>query len=138
MNKQISEAVKNELFREALAAREHAYVPYSGYAVGAAVLTADNRIISGSNVENASYGLSNCAERTAIFRAVSRGYNEFKAIMIVSNGDKPVAPCGACRQVIREFGEDIEVIMTTTDGNTYSRSIGELLPEAFNKGDLSS
>ncbi|MFW6381652.1 MAG: cytidine deaminase, partial [Bacillota bacterium] len=82
--------------------------------------------------------LSNCAERTAIFRAVSRGYNEFKAIMIVSNGDKPVAPCGACRQVIREFGEDIEVIMTTTDGNTYSRSIGELLPEAFNKGDLSS
>ena len=93
-----------ELIDAAIQAREKAYVPYSKFKVGAAVLTKSGIIVSGCNVENASYGLSNCAERTAIFKAVSEGEQDFSVIAVAADTERPVAPCGACRQVIAEFG----------------------------------
>ena len=129
-------ALWNELFQKAEEARKEAYCPYSGFSVGAALLCADGAMYTGCNIENAAYGVSNCAERTAFFRAVSEGRREFLAIAIV--GGKrggPVrefcAPCGVCRQVMAEFcGLDFEVLLT--DGKSLQRlSLGELLPHSF-------
>jgi cytidine deaminase len=98
-----------ELLQHAAKALENSYAPYSRFRVGAALLTEDGQVFTGCNVENASYGLSNCAERTAVFKAVSNGKKSFRAIAIVSDRTNPVYPCGACRQVLREFNPRIKI-----------------------------
>ena len=126
----------DELVKIALSAREQAYVPYSGFKVGAAVQGKSGRIYSGCNIENASYGLSNCAERTAIFKAVSEGEQELIAIAVVADTPGPVSPCGACRQVMAEFGIR-EIMLTNLRGERRAVTIEELLPFSFAKGDFS-
>lgn len=125
-----------ELIEAAKKAREFAYAPYSKFKVGAAVLTEDGKIFGGCNVENASYGATNCAERTAIFKAVSEGYRKFKAIAIVLDENDFGAPCGICRQVIFEFGKDIDVVMANLKGEYEVQKISELLPKAFGPENL--
>jgi len=132
-------AVKEEykkLINEAEKARKRAYTPYSKFKVGAAVLSVDGKIFTGCNIENASFGLAVCAERVAIFKAISEGSTKFKGIAVIGNTDKPCSPCGACRQVISEFGEDILLIMANLKGDVKIKKIKELLPEAFGKTDL--
>uniref|UniRef100_A0A3Q3KGP3 Cytidine deaminase n=1 Tax=Mastacembelus armatus TaxID=205130 RepID=A0A3Q3KGP3_9TELE len=120
-----------------LQARELAYCPYSEFSVGAAILTADGAIITGANVENASYGLTVCAERTAVQRAVLEGHRQFKAIAVTCDiKDRFVGPCGACRQVLMEFGVDWTVYLTKPDGSYKETSLSELLPMAFSRADL--
>ncbi|MBP2626355.1 MAG: cytidine deaminase [Firmicutes bacterium] len=116
-------------------AREKAYVPYSNFKVGAAVLTKDGEIYTGCNVENASYGLCNCAERTAVFKAVSEGESEFAAMAIVADTQEPVAPCGACRQVMAEFGIN-KIIMCNLHGKQYTATLEELLPYSFTASSI--
>ena len=123
------------LLEAARAAQARAYAPYSNYAVGAALECDDGSIFAGCNVENASYGLTNCAERVAIGAAVSQGHRHFRRIVIVSNSDPPAAPCGACRQVLREFSRDLEV-RAVGPGRTVSWQLGELLPAAFGPEQL--
>lgn len=125
----------DKLFEEAIKAREKAYAPYSNFKVGASLLTEDGEIFSGCNVENASYGLSLCAERNAIFSAVSKGKKKFKALLVVAEGDEPVAPCGACRQVMREFGE-FDVYLSNTKGVIEKTKVSELLPKSFGPENL--
>ena len=125
-----------KLITEAEKARKRAYAPYSKFKVGAAVLSADGKIFTGCNIENASIGLALCAERVAIFKAISEGSTKLKAIAIIGDTDKPCSPCGACRQVISEFGEDIPLIMANLKGDVKIKKIKELLPEAFGKNDL--
>jgi cytidine deaminase len=139
LNKEGENTVNKEfknLIKEAEKARKRAYTPYSKFQVGAAVLCADSKIFTGCNIENASFGLTVCAERIAIFKAISEGSTKFKAIAVVGDIAKPCSPCGACRQVISEFGEDIYVIMANLKGNIEIKKIKELLPEAFGKNDL--
>ncbi|MCS7283851.1 MAG: cytidine deaminase [Anaerolineae bacterium] len=117
------------LIAEARRAQERAYAPYSGYRVGAALLGRSGRIYTGCNVENASYPLSLCAERAAVAKAISEGEREFLAIAVVTeNGG---TPCGACRQVLREFGEEMVVFIADTHGNSRRFTVRELLPESF-------
>jgi cytidine deaminase len=118
-----------DLVAKAKEARERAHAPYSDFAVGAALLAKSGRIYTGCNVENASYGLSICAERVAIFKAVSEGERDFEAIAIVT--ENGVTPCGACRQVLMEFGEDMQVIAADEAGEYRVFTLQELLPEAF-------
>ena len=125
-----------KLINEAEKARKRAYTPYSKFQVGAAVLCADGKIFTGCNIENASFGLSVCAERVAIFKAISEGSTTFEAIAVIGDTDKPCSPCGACRQVISEFGEEIFLIMANLKGDVKIKKIGDLLPEAFGKKDL--
>ncbi len=125
-----------KLINEAENARKRAYAPYSKFKVGAAVLCADGKIFTGCNIENASFGLAVCAERVAIFKAISEGETKFDAIAIVGDTDKACSPCGACRQVISEFGEDTPLIMANLKGDAKIKKIEELLPEAFGKNDL--
>ena len=126
-----------ELVMEAVKARKQAYCPYSGFAVGAALLCVDDRVFTGCNIENAAYPATNCAERTAIFKAVSEGKTEFRAIAIVGGpkGKEPenfCAPCGVCRQVMAEFcSRDFQVLMLGCEGIQRTASLGELLPYAF-------
>ena len=110
-------------------ARKKAHAPYSNFSVGAALLARSGRIYTGSNVENASYGLSVCAERVAVFKAVSEGEREFEAIAVVT--ENGVTPCGACRQVLIEFGDDIQVIVADTAGHRRAFALTDLLPEGF-------
>jgi cytidine deaminase len=126
---------RNELIELALAARKNAYAKYSNYSVGAALLGVSGKIYTGVNVENASFPLCMCAERTAIFKAVSEGEREFQAIAIASeNGG---SPCGGCRQVLSEFGLDIQVITVDRDGNIHlDTHVEDLLPSAFKPSDL--
>ena len=121
----------DKLIAEAKMAREKAYAPYSNFKVGAAVLTSNGKIFSGCNIENSSYGLSICAERVAIFNAVSSGYREFTKIAVVTDSEPSASPCGACRQVIFEFGDDIEVIMSNLKGDIKIMKIDELLKDGF-------
>jgi cytidine deaminase len=124
----------DELVALAAKAREEAYAAYSKYDVGAALLTKSGKVYTGCNVENASYSLTNCAERTAVFKAVSEGEREFEAIAVVTaNGG---APCGACRQVLAEFGLDIRVLIATPDRILAERTVSDLLPGAFRPQDL--
>ena len=123
-----------DLIAKAMEAREKAHAPYSHFAVGAALLGRSGRVYTGCNVENASYGLSICAERVAVFRAVSEGERDFEAIAVVT--ENGVTPCGACRQVLMEFGEDIQVIVADETGGYRVFGLQELLPEAFNSEDL--
>ena len=125
-----------KLIEEAEKARKRAYTPYSKFQVGAAVFCADGKIFTGCNIENASFGLTVCAERVAIFKAISEGSTKFEAIAVIGDTDKPCSPCGACRQVISEFGEDIPLIMANLKGDVKIKKIKELLPEAFGKNDL--
>lgn len=120
-----------ELIIQAQAAYCQAYVPYSHYPVGAAALFSSGKVYSGCNVENASYGLTVCAERNAIFQAVAMGERELKGIAIAVPTDIFPSPCGACRQVIREFAEDCPVILIDGRGKTRVTSLKTLLPEAF-------
>lgn len=119
----------------AIAARERSYSPYSGYAVGAALLCADGRVFQGCNIENASFGLTNCAERTAMFKAISEGATEFTAIAVAAEESAPW-PCGACRQVLNEFAPDIRVLVTW-DGHVDKASLSDLLPHGFGPKSLS-
>lgn len=115
-------------------AMERSYSPYSHYPVGAALLCADGRIFQGCNIENASFGLTNCAERTAVFKAISEGANEFTAIAIASRQSAPW-PCGACRQVLNEFAPDIRILVTW-DGGTDEAALSDLLPHGFGPKSL--
>lgn len=126
----------NELIEKAKEYRERAYTPYSKFKVGAAVLTRRGNVYGGCNIENASYPLTNCAERTAIFKAVSEGEREFEAIAVVADTDGPCAPCGACRQVMAEFRIP-RIIMANLKGKVKEVSLEELLPFAFTEEDLS-
>lgn len=126
-----------ELIRIAIKAREMAYVPYSNFKVGAAVLTEDESIYSGCNIENASFGAANCAERTAIFKAVSEGHSTIKAIAIVGDTTAYTYPCGICRQVISEFAEgNTPVILAKNESDYIVKTLEEILPGAFTKKDL--
>jgi cytidine deaminase len=129
-NQMLSESKRNELILAALTARARAYAPYSNYPVGAALLTKSERVYTGVNVENAAYPATVCAERVAVFKAVSEGERDFRAIAVVTeNGGYP---CGSCRQVLSEFGQDIVVIIADKDGVLIEEiSIRELLPGAF-------
>jgi cytidine deaminase len=115
----------------ALDVQARAYVPYSNYRVGAALLTVGGEIIAGCNVENATYGATCCAERNAVFAAVAQGYTEFRAIAVVTNGADPGTPCGICRQVLAEFGSDLDVLCFTAEGAEARYRLSELLPHAF-------
>jgi len=126
-----------ELVRVASLARHRAYAPYSKYKVGAAIRTKRNKVHSGANVENASYGLTVCAERTAAFAAVNAGDTAFDAIAIVIDDDKLPTPCGACRQVLAEFSPDMRVILATTGGKRKVTTLGALLPDPFLPENLS-
>lgn len=119
----------------AIKARVNAYSPYSHFAVGAALLCEDGTIFEGCNIENASYGLTNCAERTAIFKAVSEGHIKFKALAVVADTEGPCAPCGACRQVMAEFKIPL-IIMGNLMGNIKIVTIEELLPFSFSECDV--
>lgn len=119
----------------AIKARENAYSPYSHFAVGAALLCEDGTLYEGCNIENASYGLTNCAERTAIFKAVSEGHTKFKALAVVADTEGPCAPCGACRQVMAEFKIPL-IIMGNLMGNIKIVTIEELLPFSFSECDV--
>ncbi|HEY5800227.1 MAG TPA: cytidine deaminase [Burkholderiaceae bacterium] len=129
----------DQLMAEAIAARAKAYVPYSKFQVGAALLCNDGKLFHGCNVENASYGLCNCAERTALFAAISFGYRpgDFKALAVAGDTDGPIAPCGACRQVILELGgDDLPVLLTNLKGDVLRTTASQQLPNAFNPRDL--
>ncbi|MGH2677427.1 MAG: cytidine deaminase [Actinomycetota bacterium] len=132
----ISDQDREALVAAAGEAREGAYAPYSGFHVGAALLSDDGSRFTGANVENASYGLSMCAERTAVFHAVAQGVRRLRAVAVVASNDEPTWPCGACRQVLYEFGPDLVVISEGKGGRRQERSLGELLPEAFGPNDL--
>ncbi|WP_096201304.1 cytidine deaminase [Bacillus sp. FJAT-45350] len=128
---------KQQLMHEAKKAMGKAYVPYSKFQVGAALLTKDGKTYHGCNVENASYGLTNCAERTALFKAISEGDKEFAAIAIVADTNRPVPPCGACRQVLSELcPPDMKVILTNLHGEVQEMTVSELLPGAFTAEDM--
>lgn len=119
-----------QLFEAAVAARKNSYSPYSHFAVGAAVRTADGKIYGGCNVENASYGLCCCGERNAIFAAVCAGERELEAICVVADTEKPVSPCGACRQVMREFKIN-NIILANLGGAIKIYTLEEILPYGF-------
>lgn len=126
-----------KLAKIAINARENAYVPYSKFKVGAAVVTEDDSIYTGCNIENASYGATNCAERTAIFKAVSEGHRKIKAIAIVGDMSTNTYPCGICRQVIVEFAtSDIQIILVKDENNYLIKTMEEILPGAFTKENL--
>lgn len=118
------------LIEEAFTARNNAYAPYSNYLVGAVVLGKNQALYSGCNVENKSFGLTICAERVAVSKAISDGVSEFLALVIVAEGKSPVTPCGACRQVMAEFG-DFPVLCLNTERDQLLTSVSELLPDAF-------
>lgn len=126
-----------ELVKLAIKAREKAYVPYSKFPVGAALETEDGSVFTGCNIENASFGATNCGERTAIFKAVSEGHREIKKIAVVGDMSTFTAPCGICRQVIAEFaGKDIEIILVKNEDEFVKKSLSDILPGAFTKEDL--
>ncbi|MFP8782259.1 cytidine deaminase [Planococcus plakortidis] len=128
---------KQQLMEQAIAARGNAYVPYSKFPVGAALLSRDGKVYTGCNIENAGYSLTNCAERTAVFKAVSEGVKQFDALAVAADTKGPVAPCGACRQVLVEFcAPDMPVYLTNLEGAVSETTIAELLPGAFTTEDL--
>ena len=124
-----------KLIAEAKRVREFAYCPYSKFAVGAAVLGASGEIYGGCNIENASFSVTNCAERTAIFKAISAGEDDILAIAVVAEGAAPVPPCGACRQVIAEFNIP-HILMANLADEVREMTLEELLPGAFSADDI--
>lgn len=126
-----------QLIDEAKQAREKAYVPYSKFGVGAALLTTDGKVYHGCNIENAAYSMCNCAERTALFKAYSEGDRNFQMMAVVADTDRPCSPCGACRQVISELcSRDMKVILTNLKGDIQEITVEDLLPGAFSPEDL--
>ncbi|MEH7549162.1 cytidine deaminase [Neobacillus vireti] len=126
-----------QLMEEAKKARNKAYVPYSKFGVGAALLTTDGKVYHGCNIENAAYSMCNCAERTALFKAYSEGDRDFQMMAVVADTDRPCSPCGACRQVISELcPSDMKVILTNLKGDVKELTVAELLPGAFSPEDL--
>jgi cytidine deaminase len=128
-----------ELVAAARAARRRAYAPYSGYRVGAALLTEDGTVVTGANVENASYSLGLCAERVAVVAAVAAGHRRFTSIAVAARGPEPARLCGACRQVLNEFpaGPELEVVCAGEEGERWVvTTLGELLPQAFGPSQL--
>jgi cytidine deaminase len=119
------------LIEAARNARENARADFSHFKVGAAIETADGTIVTGCNFENATYGLTMCAERVAIFKALSEGHREFRRMVVVAPPDAPTPPCGACRQVLWEFAGDLEIILANLKSETGRHRIGELLPQPF-------
>jgi cytidine deaminase len=128
-------ALIEEAVREARAAMDRAYAPYSGFAVGAAVI-ANGRIFTGQNIENASYPVSVCAERNAVGRMIDAGERRIDAVAVVTAAESPTPPCGACRQVLREFGRESIVVAETTGGERLTWALEDLLPSAFGPDDL--
>ncbi|PLS15194.1 cytidine deaminase [Bacillus sp. M6-12] len=125
------------LIQEANIARDKAYVPYSKFKVGAALLTEDGKVYHGCNIENAAYSMTNCAERTALFKALSEGDRRFTMIAVVADTERPVPPCGACRQVIAELcPKEMKVVLTNLKGDIKELTVDELLPGAFSPEDL--
>lgn len=130
----VSTTTFTDLLTQARRAREQAYAPYSNFLVGAALLTRDGRQYSGCNVENASYGLCNCAERTALFSAIAAGCQpgDFVALAVIADTEHPVSPCGACRQVMSELCDDaMPVLLANLDGDTQQTTVAALLPGSF-------
>ena len=134
--KSLPSPARRRLLAAAKAAAKQAYAPYSRFRVGAAVLAASGKIYAGANVENASYGLSNCAERTAVFAAVAAGERKIVAVAVYTPTRKPTAPCGACRQVIREFGPRAAVLCTCRSRERIETTLDRLLPAAFGPQSL--
>ncbi len=132
----LSTATIHRLEKSARAAAKKSYSPYSKFSVGAAVLTGSGKIFSGCNVENASYGLCNCAERTAIFSAVAAGEKKIRAVIVFTPTPQPTMPCGACRQVINEFGPDAIVASVCNSKGRIETTLDALLPAAFGPNDL--
>ena len=126
------------LVEKAYAAKQYAYAPYSGFHVGAALLCDDGTIFTGCNIENAAYSPANCAERTAVFKAVSEGYRSFLAIAVAGSSGEYLAPCGVCRQVLMEFCDPDSFLVILAKNQTQYQSfrLGELFPHAFSKTDL--
>jgi len=124
------------LIAAARRARTRAHAPYSGFKVGAALETTDGTIITGCNVENATYGLTVCAERVAMLKAISEGHREFSRIAVVADAENPTSPCGPCRQILWEFAGDIEVIMANLTCETARTTLGALLPLPFDRRQL--
>lgn len=132
-----------ELIKLALEARQKSYSPYSGFAVGAALLCKNGKVYTGCNIENSGYSATNCAERTAVFKAVSEGETDFEKIAVVGGNaqdivpEKYCPPCGICRQVLREFcSSDFEIIIARTTEDYKVMTLGELLPESFDKREF--
>ncbi len=132
----MNEKLLKKAFEYAKEIRNNAYAPYSHFLVGAALVTKDGKIFTGCNIENASFGLTVCAERVAIFKAVSEGERDFDFLVVVTDTNPPASPCGACRQVIREFGKDMEVVVANLKGDMIKKSLSELLPDSFGPEDL--
>ncbi|MEH7096788.1 cytidine deaminase [Neobacillus vireti] len=126
-----------QLMEEAKKAREKAYVPYSKFGVGAALLTTEGKVYHGCNIENAAYSMCNCAERTALFKAYSEGDRDYQMMAVIADTDRPCSPCGACRQVISELcPSDMKIILTNLKGDVKELTVAELLPGAFSPEDL--
>ena len=127
----IDPGTEGRLIAEAIRSRGHSVSDRSGFAVGAAVEAEDGRIFGGCNVENATYGLTVCAERVAIWKALSEGVRKFRAVAVVTGAKKPTPPCGACRQILWEFAGDVPVVSVTEAGSRKLYRMSELLPEPF-------
>lgn len=126
---------ESDLITAARKVQSNAYAPFSKFKVGAALLCEDEQVFTGANVENSSYGLTNCAERSAVFAAVSSGQLKFKRIAIFSSCSPPASPCGACRQVLYEFAPHLDIICVNDKGEITRFKLNELLPEGFRLGD---
>lgn len=132
----LPDTTRNALIEAAKAVSERAYCPYSKFPVGAAILSDDGDIIAGCNVENASYGLTICAERNATFAAVARGKRRIVAVAVYTPTETPTAPCGACRQVLNEFGPEAEVFSACRGTEVLHTTVAQLLPDAFGPHNL--
>lgn len=128
--------MSEQLTKAALDARAHAVAPYSNFRVGAALITPEGKVYSGCNVENATYGLSVCAERVALWKALSEGERAFSRIAVATDSARPATPCGACRQLLWEFAGDIEVILVNPQGRSETFQLAALFPEAFDGRSL--
>jgi cytidine deaminase len=123
--------MQDSLIAAALAAREHAFAPYSKFKVGAAIEDSDGQIHTGCNVENATYGLTVCAERVAVFKAISEGVRKFRRVAVAADTDVLTPPCGACRQILWEFCGDVDIILVNPRGKTETYRLKELFPKPF-------
>ena len=126
----------SDLIRAARQARRHAHASFSKFKVGAALETVDGTVVTGCNVENATYGLTICAERVAMFKALSEGHRRFRRIAIVADTERPTPPCGACRQILWEFGGDLEIVLANLRRETGRYRLSELLPLPFDRSIL--
>lgn len=135
--KQISQNEWDYMLDLAYEAMEHAYVPYSGFRVGACLRTADGTCYLGCNIENAAYSPTNCAERTAVFKAIYDGVRDFDALVVVCSGENPAFPCGVCRQVLSEFcSPKMPILCANNRRETITCTLGDLLPHSFGRKDL--